>query len=86
MPITRRLIPRERPLNDIFTPADQAKLNSIEFGANVGLDSGDALEIVDGITPPSAAMGFAKIYVDSGDGNLKIVFGNGTVKTLATNP
>ena len=36
MPEPRRLIPRERPLNATFTPADKAKLNSIEFGANIG--------------------------------------------------
>ena len=37
MPETKRLAPRERGTEpDNFTAADRAKLNSIEFGANVG--------------------------------------------------
>jgi hypothetical protein len=43
-----------------------------------------SLEITDGVTAPSASLGFAKIYIDSADGDLKIVFGDGTVKTIAT--
>jgi hypothetical protein len=31
----KRLLPRERPEDLTFTPADRAKLNSIEFGATV---------------------------------------------------
>jgi hypothetical protein len=42
------------------------------------------LAIVDGMTAPSATSGWAKIYVDSADGDLKVKFGDGTVKTLAT--
>ena len=36
MPITQRIVPRQRPKVGRFTAADQAKLNSIEFGANIG--------------------------------------------------
>lgn len=43
-----------------------------------------ALGIIDGITAPSTAAGFAQIYVDSADGDLKVKFGDGTVKTIAT--
>lgn len=41
-----------------------------------------ALEIKDGMTAPSAATGVAKIYVDSADGDLKVVFADGVVKTI----
>lgn len=43
-----------------------------------------ALGIADGITAPSAVVGQAIIYVDTADGDLKVKFGDGTVKTLAT--
>lgn len=40
--------------------------------------------IADGITAPSSATGLAKIYIDSADGDLKIIFSDGTVKTITT--
>jgi len=43
-----------------------------------------ALALKDGIAAPSATAGYAKIYVDSADGDLKIIFGDGTVKTIVT--
>lgn len=44
----------------------------------------DHLAITDGITAPSATAGLARIYVDTADGDLKVVFGDGTVKTIVT--
>lgn len=38
----------------------------------------------DGTTAPSATSGVAKLYVDAADGDLKIKFGDGTTKTIAT--
>jgi len=38
--------------------------------------------IPDGITAPSAAVGYARIYVDTADGDLKVIFGDGTIKTI----
>lgn len=38
----------------------------------------------DGITAPGGTVGLFKIYVDTSDGDLKVVFGDGTVKTIAT--
>jgi hypothetical protein len=40
------------------------------------------LAIKDGISAPGAATGKARIYVDSTDGDLKVVFADGTVKTI----
>jgi hypothetical protein len=42
----------------------------------------DSLQITDGITAPSTVSGKAVIYVDTADGDLKIKFGDGTVKTI----
>ena len=49
-------------------------------------NTGRSLSLIDAVTAPSPATGRALIYVDSADGALKVVFSNGTVKTLATNP
>jgi hypothetical protein len=54
-----------------------------------GIGAGDRvsannLAIVDGITAPGTQAGYAVIYVDTSDGDLKVKFGDGTVKTLAT--
>jgi hypothetical protein len=42
------------------------------------------LTLPDGVTAPAAIEGKAQIYVDSADGDLKVVFGDGTVKTIVT--
>jgi hypothetical protein len=44
------------------------------------------LAVTDGITAPGAGSGVARIYVDTADGSLKVVFASGTVKTLTTDP
>jgi hypothetical protein len=48
------------------------------------LVTGLGLWLVDGQTAPSATSGYAKIYVDTADGDLKVIFGDGTIKTIAT--
>lgn len=45
------------------------------------VDTG-ALGIMDGITSPTAVSGLAFLYVDTADGDLKIKFGDGTIKTI----
>jgi len=42
------------------------------------------LRIVDGTGAPSVIAGYAAIYVDAADGDLKIRFSDGTVKTIVT--
>jgi hypothetical protein len=41
------------------------------------------LAIGDGIAAPGAGTGEARIYVDTADGDLKVVFADGTVKTIS---
>jgi len=38
--------------------------------------------LTDGIDPPATLSGYAQIYVDTADGDLKVRFGDGTVKTI----
>ena len=40
------------------------------------------LSIPDGIVAPGPTVGLVKIYVDVADGDLKVVFGDGVVKTI----
>ncbi len=42
------------------------------------------LGIDDGITAPTAVAGVAQLYVDVADGDLKVIFADGTVKTIVT--
>jgi lysophospholipase L1-like esterase len=42
------------------------------------------LSIVDGMTAPGTIAGRATIYVDTADGDLKVRFGDGTIKTIVT--
>lgn len=58
--------------------------DTIGIGANKvgGLTDLGALMIKDGISTPSTLSGFAKIFVDSADGDLKVKFGDGTVKLI----
>jgi hypothetical protein len=38
--------------------------------------------LVDAVTAPTATAGFAKIFVDTSDGDLKVIFGDGTTKVI----
>lgn len=42
------------------------------------------IAIVDGITAPATLAGWGKIYIDTADGDLKIKYGDGTVKLIVT--
>lgn len=47
------------------------------------ITSGGTVGMADGITAPSTILGYAQIYVDTSDGDLKCKFGDGTTKVLA---
>ena len=44
----------------------------------------DYLRINDAVSTPSTDTGFTFLFVDTADGDLKVKFGDGTVKVLAT--
>ena len=44
----------------------------------------DQIELTDGVDEPVLAVGRAIVYVDSADGDLKIKFSDGTIKTIIT--
>lgn len=46
--------------------------------------AGSYVSIADGMTAPSAQAGQGRIYIDTADGDLKIIFGDGTIKTIVT--
>ena len=49
----------------------------------VGVIKANTLAVIDGITAPDTVSGFAQIYVDVADGDLKVKFGDGHVAVLA---
>ncbi|MFN2228264.1 MAG: hypothetical protein ACK2VA_00710, partial [Anaerolineae bacterium] len=64
---------------------------SVEYGLWVGNDTAGSnyppagvIAMTDGVTAPSTISGAAQLYVDTADGDLKVKFGDGTVKTIAT--
>lgn len=68
--------------------AFDAGTGGINLGNGAGETTGKwvptgALKLKDGITAPDAESGFASIYVDTADGDLKVKFGDGTTKVLA---
>ena len=54
------------------------------MGVAEAVNAGTFYGLVDGVTAPATESGYARIYVDSADGDLKVKFGDGTVKTIAT--
>jgi hypothetical protein len=49
-----------------------------------GIETDGWVSLADGVSAPSTRSGFAVLYVDSADGDLKVKFGDGTVKTIVT--
>lgn len=51
--------------------------------ADAVIQSEGGIALKDGIAAPSTITGYAHIYVDTADGDLKVKFGDGTVKTIS---
>lgn len=64
--------------------ANSNHINVAGYAVISGIAQVNHLWVADAIAAPSAAAGWAKLYVDSADGDLKVIFGDGTIKTLAT--
>lgn len=50
--------------------------------AIAGTVAASYLQITDGVTAPGALAGVARLYVDTADGDLKVVFADGFVRTI----
>lgn len=64
-----------------------AGTGGIQLGNGAGAVTGKwvpagGLSLLDGITEPGTDAGYATIYVDTADGDLKVKFGDGTVKLI----
>ena len=69
---------------DVITlPSDSGNVGIGYAEPDEKLDVNGAIAIVDGMSEPSTHAGKATIFVDT-DGDLKIKFGDGTVKTIVT--
>lgn len=56
----------------------------VEVGAAAMLELPfEAVSVTDGVAEPAPVVGRAIIFVDTADGDLKVIFGDGVVKTLA---
>jgi hypothetical protein len=69
---------------DSTTTTSGALISAGGLGVAGAVNAGTFFGLVDGVTAPSTAGGYARIYVDTADGDLKVKFGDGTVKTIAT--
>lgn len=63
---------------------DGSATERVRFASGGEVRIGSHLSMADGITAPSTVAGYAQIYVDTADGDLKVKFGDGTTKTIAT--
>lgn len=70
--------------NGSFTPENDTTQNLGASNKAWNQTFSNSFVVTDGITAPSTISGFASIYIDSADGDLKIKFGDGTVKTIVT--
>ena len=73
-------------VNRVITPlirGNAAGTAPVEIQGSV-VYVGQVAALVDGVAAPATATGYAQLYVDIADGDLKVKFGDGTVKTIAT--
>lgn len=73
----------ERTWLDQFNTVLRLYFTTVSNAVNASLST-TVLELDDGITAPTETGGRAYIYIDAADGDLKIRFADGTVKTIIT--
>lgn len=67
---------------DFFLQSAGGNVGIGNLTATAKLQVNGGIAIVDGMTAPAAITGYAYIYVDSADGDLKVRFSDGTIKTI----
>lgn len=74
--------------NDILNVGDITAVNVTVTGTLTATYANDTLQLEDtgSQVAPSTVSGKAQLYIDPADGNFKIIFGSGTIKTIATDP
>lgn len=75
-------LPRQPPTyNSNF---EQQRSSAIERAFAEFLATPATISLIDGVSVPNVEAGKALLYVDIADGDLKVKFSDGTVKTIAT--
>ena len=72
----------ERLLEDIQREISTLE-KRVEVLAAAEYNRNNTLYLLDGVSAPSTASGWAILYVDGSDGDLKVKFGDGTVTVIA---
>lgn len=83
--VTQSILPATDGYGDLGSSSQQFH-NIFIDGSLVAEDylAGGIVAITDGVAAPSTIAGLGQIYIDTADGDLKIKFGDGTVKTIVT--
>lgn len=69
--------------NAIVATTDGSAITELNL-AGTAIRASGVFKVTDGVTAPAQESGFAAIYVDSADGDLKVKFADGITKTIAT--
>ena len=71
----------DKTVNQKLVSIAISKIN-YDFEITKSLKVDEEIKIKDGITAPDTLTGYGQIYIDEDDGDLKIKFGDGTVKVI----
>jgi hypothetical protein len=75
---------RDLVINNAVTIDSSGNMGVGYSTINSQLQVNGDIGLIDGMSAPSATAGVAKLFVDTSDGDLKVIFGDGTTKTIAT--
>jgi len=67
-----------------YLSIDGSQIITVDFIKENDISDLTYLPLIDGVSAPATEAGRAQIYVDTADGDLKVKFGDGTVKTITT--